>query len=168
VSSDLKESIIDLEVVHFCTNIYIRKSTFSRKSYKESVTGDETMNKETIADLHGRRHNDLEHDEFSDEEDESIKIEKAVYGGYAPSIVLSKKEETRIHKPWKNDLNVQLLGRKIGFKALETRLKQLWVRQGVISLVDLGYDYLLVTFTNKEDHTAALIGRTLVKYHAIR
>ncbi|MCI08948.1 hypothetical protein A2U01_0030030, partial [Trifolium medium] len=130
-----------------------------RKSYKESITGEETVNKETTAELHGRTQNDMEDDEFSDEEDEGIKIEKAVYGGYAcPSIVLSKKEEARIQKPWKNGLIVQLLGRKIGFKALESRLKQLWVRQGVISLVDLGYDYYLVTFTNKEDHTAALIG----------
>jgi hypothetical protein len=52
---------------------------------------------------------------------------------------------------------VKLLGRKIGYKALETRLKQMWVRNGIINIVDIGNDFFLVTFTSREDHYRALI-----------
>jgi hypothetical protein len=51
---------------------------------------------------------------------------------------------------------MKLMGRRIGYKALETRLKQIWVRKGVISIIDLGYEYFLVDFTNEEDYTKAL------------
>ncbi|KAK2359720.1 zinc ion binding / nucleic acid binding protein [Trifolium repens] len=109
--------------------------------------------------LQARGNSDMEDGDFFEDEGEGIKIEETIYGGYeCPSFVLSRKEEERIHKPWKNGLIVQLLGRKIGFKPLETRLKQLWVRQGVINIVDLGYDYFLVTFTSEEDHTTAQVG----------
>jgi hypothetical protein len=35
-------------------------------------------------------------------------------------------------------------------------LKQIWVRKGVISIIDLGYEYFLVYFTNEQDYTKAL------------
>jgi hypothetical protein len=52
---------------------------------------------------------------------------------------------------------VKMLGRSIGYKALETRLKQMWVRNGVLNIVDLSNDYYLVTFSNKQDQEHALL-----------
>ncbi|KAI5386464.1 hypothetical protein KIW84_072841 [Lathyrus oleraceus] len=50
-------------------------------------------------------------------------------GGYdCPFFVLSEAEEKRIQRPWRRGVIVKLLGRKIGHKALETRLKQMWGR----------------------------------------
>lgn len=51
---------------------------------------------------------------------------------------------------------MKLLGRKIGYKALETRLKQLWVRHGIINVIDLGNDYFLVDFSSSDDLNHAL------------
>lgn len=51
---------------------------------------------------------------------------------------------------------VKLLGRKIGFKALETRLKQLWVQQGIMSIIDQNNDFFLVTFSHEDDLNHAL------------
>jgi hypothetical protein len=51
---------------------------------------------------------------------------------------------------------VKLLGRRIGYKALETRLKQMWVKKGIINIIDLSNDYYLVTFSHETDHVAAL------------
>lgn len=51
---------------------------------------------------------------------------------------------------------VKLLGRKIGFKVLETRLQQLWVRKGIISLIDLGNEFFLVNFSHGDDQEYAL------------
>ena len=37
-------------------------------------------------------------------------------------------------------IDLKLLGRKIGFKALESRLKQMWVRKGII-VIDIDNDF---------------------------
>jgi hypothetical protein len=103
---------------------------------------------------------DEENDDMDDDKDlgDDIRIEEELFASYAcPKFVLSSREERRIRKPWKRGLIVKLMGRKIGYKALETRLKQLWVRQGVISIIiDLSHDYFLVHFTSKGDQYRAL------------
>ncbi|MCH84322.1 hypothetical protein A2U01_0005153, partial [Trifolium medium] len=89
---------------------------------------------------------------------EGLKVEERVIGGYAcPEIVLSQHEEKRIQRPWRRGVIVKLLGRRIGYKALETRLRQMWVRKGVISIIDLSNDYYLVAFSHEEDQYAALM-----------
>lgn len=94
-----------------------------------------------------------------DEKDdfEGLEVVEGKKGKYeCPSFVLSEKEERRICKPWRNGVIVKLLGRKIGYKALENRLQQMWVRDGIITVVDLGNDYFLVDFSSTSDKKAAL------------
>jgi hypothetical protein len=87
-----------------------------------------------------------------------MEVVEKVRGGHAcPEFVLTEAEESRLQMPWRKGIIVKLLGRKIGYKALENILKQMWVRNGVINIVDVGNDYFLVTFTNMEDHYRALI-----------
>lgn len=84
---------------------------------------------------------------------EDIIIEEHTEGKYDfSSFILSKTEEKRIYKPWRRGVIVRLLGRRIGYHALETRLKQMWVQNGVVSIIDLSNDYYLVVFTNEDDH----------------
>lgn len=64
-------------------------------------------------------------------------------------LILSESEEKRIQRPWSTSVIVKLLDRKIRFKALETRLKQIWVRNRVMHVIDLVNDYFLVQFSNK-------------------
>lgn len=42
------------------------------------------------------------------------------------------------------------MGSRIGYKALEIGLKQMWVRKGVISIIDLSMEYFLMYFSNEE------------------
>ncbi|MCI20923.1 hypothetical protein A2U01_0042086, partial [Trifolium medium] len=101
---------------------------------------------------------DNEEEDLEGEDGEGLKVEERIVGGYpCPAIVLSKYEERRIQKPWKRGVIVKLLGRRIGYKALETRLKQMWVRKGVINIIDLSNDYFLVTFSHEDDQYAALM-----------
>ncbi|KAI5412275.1 hypothetical protein KIW84_057077 [Lathyrus oleraceus] len=58
--------------------------------------------------------------------------------------------------PWKSGVIVKLLRRKIGYKALETQLKQMWVRRGIIIIIYWENGYYLVAFSNEEDKVAAL------------
>jgi hypothetical protein len=126
------------------------------KSYKESMMGRLDLDDEgdffsdAGSDMEGRQE---EEKDFSGME----VVEKSVGGHACPVFVLTKEEEVRLQKPWRNGVIVKLLGRKIGFKALETRLKQMWIRNGIINIVDVGNDFFLVTFTSKEDHYRALI-----------
>ncbi|XP_058726109.1 uncharacterized protein LOC131597426 [Vicia villosa] len=97
-------------------------------------------------------------EEIEETDAEAIKVVEQKVGGFnCPLFILSKAEERRIHKPWKRGVIVKLLGRKIGYKALETRLKQMWVKKGVINIIDLSNDYNLVTFSHDQDHTTAML-----------
>lgn len=89
---------------------------------------------------------------------EGMKMEKNMFGGYeCPIFVMSEAEDRRIHKPWSRDVIVKLLGRKIGYKAIETHLKQMWMKHGVINIIDLSNDYYLIAFTHEEDKRATMI-----------
>jgi hypothetical protein len=131
-------------------------ATIVSKSYKETVVGSPTG-----ADERGKQGGRDESEGVMEEEEGVVpvegKIEEQKVGDIdCPAFSFSIKEEQRIHQPWKQGVIVQLLGRKIGYRALENRLKQLWVRKGVIQIVDLSHDFYLVTFTSLEDQCRAL------------
>ncbi|CAJ2632298.1 unnamed protein product [Trifolium pratense] len=96
--------------------------------------------------------------DMEDGDGEEMKVEERVIGDYeCPEFIFSKKVEKRIYRPWRRSVIVKLLGKRIGYKALETRLNQMWVRKGVISIIDLSNGYYLVAFSNEEDQYAALM-----------
>lgn len=82
-------------------------------------------------------------DEQEENEEQKVTIIEKKVGKYdCPMFVLSEKEEERIWKPWKFIMIVKLLGRKIGFKfkALETKIQQMWVKKRVTNMIDVGND----------------------------
>ncbi|KAK2456904.1 hypothetical protein QL285_004229 [Trifolium repens] len=126
------------------------------KSYKGVVVGTEDKYDSTEGLIGADT--DSEDDEVVEIDAEGIRVEDQKVGNYdCPIFVLSKAEEKRIHKPWKRGVIVKLLGRRIGYKALETRLKQMWVKKGIIHIIDLGNEYYLVTFSHEFDHDTALL-----------
>lgn len=73
-----------------------------------------------------------------------------------PAIVISEFEEQRLRKPWRKTLIIKLLGRKIGFKALESKISQLWAQAGVLDIVDLTDENFMVKFSAYSDYELAL------------
>lgn len=55
-----------------------------------------------------------------------------------------------------NCLIVKLLGGKIGYKTLQTKVTSLWNQKGELSLVELGECYYLAKFILEEDRQFAL------------
>ncbi|KAJ4833645.1 hypothetical protein Tsubulata_001270, partial [Turnera subulata] len=53
--------------------------------------------------------------------------------------------------PWKDTLIVRLLGKTMGYKALYTRLMQLWKPGAALELVDLGHGCYLAKFSSLAD-----------------
>lgn len=59
-----------------------------------------------------------------------MKVEDHMDGGYVcPKSIFSEPEERRIHIPWRCGVIVKQLGKRIGYKALEKRLKHMWVKR---------------------------------------
>ncbi|GAU51239.1 hypothetical protein TSUD_129860 [Trifolium subterraneum] len=130
-------------------------------SYKDKVVGvrSGTVNEDGKVDEDGDSEEEIE--------EERMRVVKGQVGDYeCPEFIFSKLEEKRIYRPWRRGVIVKLLGRRIGFKALETRLKQMWVRKGVISIIDLRNDYYLVAFSHEDDQYAMLMdGPWFIFYH---
>ncbi|XP_058726091.1 uncharacterized protein LOC131597407 [Vicia villosa] len=112
----------------------------------------------------GRMDDDMEDDQVEDSNKETveeglgdIRVEEMIIGGYeCPTFIFFAEEEQRIRRPWRRGVIVKLLGRRIGYKALENRLNQMRVRKGVINIIDLSNDYYLVAFSHEDDKTAAM------------
>lgn len=126
------------------------------KSYKEMVLGG------TVEGVHEVSMEDSdwesEEEEGKGEDFEVITVEEQKLGGYnCPLFILSKKEENRIQMLWRRGLIVKLQGRRIRYKALKTRLKQMWVKKDIINIIDLSNDYYLVTFSHDQDYTIAML-----------
>lgn len=83
-------------------------------------------------------------------------VEKTHSKYECPEIIIPPSAKERLCRPWKQGLIVKLLGRRIGFKALENRLNQLWVKKGMMSIIDLGCDFFLVYLSCLVDHEKAL------------
>lgn len=94
----------------------------NKKSYMQSVIGGEVAdNGRTCDDASNEKHEDWIWSQ------EGMHVEEKMRGKYeCPEIILSKNQEERICRPWKKGLIVKLLGRKIRYKALETRLAMIF------------------------------------------
>lgn len=93
-----------------------------------------------------------------------MKVEDQKIGDYGcPTFVLLELEEKIIHYLGRRGVIVKLLGRKIGYKTLE-RLKQMYVRKGVISIINPSNNYYLVAFTHDDDKNAALVDGPMFVY----
>ncbi|XP_058776020.1 uncharacterized protein LOC131650323 [Vicia villosa] len=87
-----------------------------------------------------------------------MSIAEHTIGDYeCPEIILSEKAKERIAGPWRKGVIVKMLGKRIGYKALENRLNQMWARHENLSIVDLGNDYFTVSFSSDNDQYVALM-----------
>ncbi|KAK4272987.1 hypothetical protein QN277_021464 [Acacia crassicarpa] len=75
-----------------------------------------------------------------------------------PSFNFSNRLKERLYRAWSMAVIVKLLGRNIGFIALEKRLQAMWAKRGTFTLINIGHGYFVVKFTNQEDFSVALTG----------
>lgn len=157
-------SSLPVSYVDVVDDPFMEDSGGGKKSYKDSVLGtsnggasapdseDEYEERVDAPNGDGAEKIDPEEEEIG------VTVVEGKLGTYdCPRFQLTEKEEERIRRPWLNAVIVKLLGRSIGYKALENRLKQMWVRMGVLNIIDLSNGYFLVDFSNKEDQSKALL-----------
>jgi len=62
-----------------------------------------------------------------------------------------------LREPWRDVVKVKLFDKGVGYTQLKKRLKTKWVFDGDFSLMDMGYDYYVIRFTNRERYNHALM-----------
>lgn len=155
-------SYADLEELDDATDL-------RRRSFSEIVTGVveiDAMDGVEVEDEDDDEGIDAESDLRSDEgrdsekpAEESYEIIEHPKGKHSvPEFIFSKRVEERICVPFKYAVVVKLLGRMIGIKSLESRLKDMWERKGELSVTDVPNDYYIVLFDSKDDYVYALEG----------
>ncbi|KAJ8768519.1 hypothetical protein K2173_022615 [Erythroxylum novogranatense] len=76
--------------------------------------------------------------------------------------ILGRSKQNNVQKKrelvslWQQALIVKVLGRSIGYKALYTRIHQLWKPKGPLDILDLSSEYFLIQFTTANDRTNVL------------
>ncbi|KAK9006785.1 hypothetical protein V6N11_019118 [Hibiscus sabdariffa] len=73
-----------------------------------------------------------------------------------PSIEFSDRIQSLAERSLDQTLVVKLLGRRIGYTTLHTKILELWKPQQSIRLMDIENDYFLVTFKLRSDYLKAL------------
>ncbi|KAJ4823692.1 hypothetical protein Tsubulata_050763 [Turnera subulata] len=68
-----------------------------------------------------------------------------------PSFELDKNYYKQLCLPWRDSLILRVLGRDIGYKALHTRLVQIWQPKGQLDLLDLGAGCFLARLSQSDD-----------------
>ncbi|KAJ4846596.1 hypothetical protein Tsubulata_040794, partial [Turnera subulata] len=80
------------------------------------------------------------------------------------SLGLSDKFKERLDKKWENTVIGKLLGRAIGYKALQAKLQSLWKMSGAFKILDLENNFYMVRFRESKDYLHALVDGPWVIY----
>ena len=72
--------------------------------------------------------------------------------------IIEEMNGNRPYLTWHRTLIIKLLGKGIGYKALESILYQLWAKKGILDIIDLTNILNLVKFNNYSNYEYALIG----------
>ncbi|XP_070022877.1 uncharacterized protein [Nicotiana sylvestris] len=73
------------------------------------------------------------------------------YVGGIKAITLTDQEKERLHYPWKFYLIIKLFGKRIVHHYLKAKIQELWKPTEQFPLIDLGYDYYIVNFTQEKN-----------------
>ena len=72
-------------------------------------------------------------------------------------IRLTPELKNQLAGPWKISVILKLIGRPLGYQALQTRLADIWRPTGTTHLIDLGYGFFIMHFDVLKDYHHALM-----------
>lgn len=88
--------------------------------------------------------------------------------GGIPEILVSDKELNEWSQQWNLTLIINVMGRKVNFRALENKLNRDWARTGPIQIIDMPRGYYAVKFHKEEDYNHVLFeGPWMIADHYI-
>ena len=136
----------------------------SSRSYTEMLLGISQINEDLSLD----GEDDFEKQSESEVGEEDFNgfniIEEFDKERPCPTFRVSPEEEKHTSRPWRKSLLIKLLGWKIGFKALEMKLFQLWAKDGSLDIIDLTIKFYLIKFSTLFDYEYALTSGPWILY----
>ena len=72
-------------------------------------------------------------------------------------IQLTPELKNQLAGPWKTSVILKVMGRPLGYRALQTRLAGIWRPTGTMHLIDIGYGYFIMRFDVIKDYHHALM-----------
>lgn len=76
-----------------------------------------------------------------------------------PVVPLTNEEWESWSEPWKHTLVVKVLGKRVSFRIIESKLQRSWIKGGPITIIDMSEGYFLIKFSSKEDYNHAVFER---------
>lgn len=85
-----------------------------------------------------------------------------------PEIQITDKELVEWSEPWNQTLIINVMGKKVNYRALEYKLTKDWAKGGTIKIIDMPRGYYAVQFENFDDYKHALFkGPWMIADHYI-
>ena len=137
---------------------FLRDNT-QKKTYAEAIQ-DATMQEERQAV------SDSDQDELDTQDEDAelmCPLEEAQLGEAADQpedpweIRLTPELKNQLAGPWKTSVILKLMGRPLGYPALQIRLAGIWCPTGMTHLIDLGYGFFIMRFAVIKDYHHALM-----------
>ena len=63
----------------------------------------------------------------------------------------------KLASPWQTSIILKIMGRSLGYRALQTRLAGIWRPTSTMHLIDIGYGYFIMQFDHVQDYQHALM-----------
>ncbi len=61
-------------------------------------------------------------------------------------------EKLKIQAPWRSTLIIKAIGKSVGFKYMDFKIRSLWKPQGDMQVIDLRLDFFLIRFKLSDDY----------------
>lgn len=134
------------------------------KSFREALLSEEGLADEEVVLEDGWEEAEVAEDRWYKEVE--VPEDKAREG--VLEIKVSDEELLKWSEQWERTLVINVLGRKVNFRALENKLNREWARDGKIKIIDMPRGYYAVQFAEDADYTHALFeGSWMVADHYI-
>ena len=72
-------------------------------------------------------------------------------------IRITPELKKQLASPWKSSVILKLMGRTLGYRALQSRLAGIWRPTGKMQLIDIGYGFFIMRFDVLKDYQHALM-----------
>lgn len=69
---------------------------------------------------------------------------------------ISSVEKQRLYKPWTKTLIIKLIGKRMGYNILLTKIQKIWNTSDPLNLIDLDNDFYLKRFLSENLYTTFL------------
>ena len=73
-------------------------------------------------------------------------------------VCFSRDEKSHMRAPWHQALIIKPFGRKVGYTFLAAKIRSMWNPRGGMDCIDLGFDFYLIKFENRDDVDNVLKG----------